>query len=111
MIDDTLILYERFHEKTGDPVAASNLTLAHALLSQQERAQERALTVSEAARRLKVGKKKVYALCDSGVLDHHRVGKSIRIPPEAVGRFIRQSSEEHPRLRHRLHPDRHGLPD
>jgi excisionase family DNA binding protein len=67
------------------------------LLSQQERAQEQALTAKEAAGRLKVGLKKVYQLCESGELKHHRVGKSIRILPEDVDRFIRQSGESRAR--------------
>jgi len=98
-MNDTLKLYRRFHEETGDPVAASNLTLAHAMLQQHERQQEDALTAADAAKRLKVAVKKVYRLCEAGQIEHHRVGSAIRIQPEALDRFIRQSSEEN-RPRH-----------
>jgi excisionase family DNA binding protein len=91
---DTLATYKRFETETGDPLSASNLTLAHAMFSQQERAQEQALTVAEAARRLKVSKDKVYRMVESAELPHHRVGKQIRILPEDIDRFIRQSAEE-----------------
>jgi len=93
-MNNTLDLYYRFHQETGDPVAASNLTLAHAMLAGQERQQEQALTVAEAAQRLKVSEKKVYRLCEEGLLDHHRVFHSIRITPTDLDRFIRQSAEE-----------------
>ena len=32
---DVLTLYDSFHSRTGDPVAASNLVLAHAMLGNQ----------------------------------------------------------------------------
>ena len=91
-MEATLALYRRFEAETGDPVAASNLTLAHAMLQQHERQQETAFTVAETAQRLKVSEKKVYRLCEAGDLIHHRVGRAIRIPVEAVDRFVRQSS-------------------
>lgn len=92
MIDDTLTLYKRFHEETNDPVAASNLTLAHAMLT--HRAREEVLTVIEAARRLKVSDKKVYELCRTGQLTHSRVDGQIRIRSESIDRFIQRSSNE-----------------
>lgn len=94
MNQQTLELYRQYQEETGDAIAASNLVLAHAMFAQQERQHEQALTVAEAARRLKISEKKVYRLCEAGDLTHHKVGRAIRIPPEAVDRFVRRSTEE-----------------
>jgi excisionase family DNA binding protein len=80
MMDTTLALYRRFEAVTGDPVAASNLTLAHAMLQQQASV----LTVPEAAARLKVSEKKIYRMCQAGEIDHYRVGDAIRIKPDAL---------------------------
>ena len=79
-MDTTLTLYRRFEAETGDPVAASNLTLAHAMLQQQASV----LTVPEAAARLKVSEKKIYRMCQAGEIDHYRVGDAIRIKPDAL---------------------------
>src|SRR5438132_7316526 len=43
-----------------------------------------ALTVTEAARLLKVSERTVYRLLDSGSLDASRVGSQWRIPPASV---------------------------
>ena len=80
MMDTTLALYKRFEAVTEDPVAASNLTLAHAMLQQQASV----LTVPEAAARLKVSEKKIYRMCQAGEIDHYRVGDAIRIKPDAL---------------------------
>jgi excisionase family DNA binding protein len=79
-MDTTLALYRRFEAVTGDPVAASNLTLAHAMLQQQASV----LTVPEAAARLKVSEKKIYRMCQAGEIDHYHVGDAIRIKPDAL---------------------------
>ena len=94
MNSHTLDLYRQYQAETGDPVAASNLVLAQAMFAQQERQQEQALTVAEAAKRLKISEKKLYRLCEAGDLSHHKVGRAIRIPPEAIDRFVRRSTEE-----------------
>lgn len=94
MNQQTIELYRQYRAETGDPVAASNLVLAHAMLADQGRQQEQTLTVAEAARRLKISEKKLYRLCEAGELSHHRVGRVIRIPPEAIDRFVRRSTEE-----------------
>jgi excisionase family DNA binding protein len=81
VIDQTLAPYQRFHDETGNSIAASNLTLAHAMLAQQRVQHEIALTVAEAADRLKVSTKKVYQMVQAGEIPHNRVGDQIRIPP------------------------------
>jgi excisionase family DNA binding protein len=48
-----------------------------------------ALTVREAARRLKVCTATIYRLCESARLPHLRVGNVIRIRPEALDRLER----------------------
>lgn len=92
-MDQTLALYKRFEAETGDPVAASNLVLAQALFEQNGRTHETALTVSEAAGRLKCSEKKVYQLCESGDLGHQRIGRSIRIQPADIDTFLAKTSE------------------
>ncbi len=92
-MEETLALYKHFEAETGDPVAASNLTLAHAVLQQHGRVQDQMLTATEVAQRLKVSEKKVYRLCKDGVIPHHRVGSSIRIRPEDLDALSRQSEE------------------
>ena len=96
-MEETLALYKRFEAETGDPVAASNLTLAHAMLQQHERLREQTLTAAEAAQRLKVSEKKVYRLCKDGVIPHHRVGRAIRIRPEDLDALSQPEETKHRR--------------
>jgi excisionase family DNA binding protein len=94
-------LYQRFHDETGNSVAASNLTLAHAMLAQQRVQHEIALTVAEAADRLKVSTKKVYQMVQAGEIPHNRVGNQIRILPSSLEELIRRPlgpRRSHPRL-------------
>ena len=92
-------MYKRFEAETGNPVAAANLTLAHAMLQKQRQEQEQTLTAAEAAKRLKVSVKKVYRLCKEGVIPHHRVGDAIRIKPGDLDMLSRQSEETAPARR------------
>jgi excisionase family DNA binding protein len=91
--ENTFALYERFATKVGDPLVASHLTVAHVMSAGQELAREQALTVPEAADRLKLSEKKVYQMCGSGELRHHRVGRSIRIRPEDIDGMLRDTAE------------------
>jgi len=79
-----LELYRRFYKETGDPVAASNLVVAHML-------RDEPLTVSEAAAKLKCSEKKVYRMCKAGQLTSQHIGRSIRITPESLDRYLRNS--------------------
>jgi len=97
-------LYRQFYEETGDPVAASNLVLAHAMLNPQVE-ETKALKVSEAAKRLRISDKKVYQFCEEGRLRHHRIGNSIRIRPEDIEEFIQES--EGPKESNRPHRRRY----
>ena len=92
MIDETLALFNRFRDEAGDSVAASYLTLAHAMLVQQQGLREIALTVAEVADRLKVSAKKVYQMVEAGEIPHCRVGDQIRISPASLEDFIQQPS-------------------
>ncbi|MDN5853569.1 MAG: helix-turn-helix domain-containing protein [Actinomycetia bacterium] len=49
------------------------------------------LTVAEVAGRIRVSKMTVYRLVHSGQLDAVRVGRSFRVPEEAVDEYIRRS--------------------
>jgi excisionase family DNA binding protein len=91
-MQNTLALYRRFHQQTGDPIAASNLCLAHAMLVQST--PEQLLDVIRVARRLQVSDRKVYELCRTGQLAHSRIDGQIRFRPEDVERFIQRSSTE-----------------
>jgi excisionase family DNA binding protein len=48
----------------------------------------RFLTVSEVAQMLRVSKMTVYRLLHAGELTAVRVGRSYRVPQEAVGKFL-----------------------
>lgn len=48
------------------------------------------LNVKQAAKRLGVGEKKIYQLCDAGQLRHSKVGKQIRIAPDDLGEIARE---------------------
>jgi excisionase family DNA binding protein len=49
----------------------------------------RFLTVSEVARIMRVSKMTVYRLIHSGELEAIRVGRSFRVPEQAVSRYLR----------------------
>lgn len=46
------------------------------------------LRVADVASRLNVSKMTVYRLCENGTLGHTRVGRSFRIDPDAVERYL-----------------------
>jgi len=52
------------------------------------RPEETFLTVQEVARRLRVSRSTVYALCAEGLLPHARVSNAIRISPDAVDAYL-----------------------
>jgi excisionase family DNA binding protein len=45
-------------------------------------------TVREAAALMRVSKMSVYRLVNNGELDHKRVGRSIRIPDQAISTYL-----------------------
>jgi len=47
------------------------------------------LTVAEVARELRVSKMTIYRLVESGELQAKRVGRSIRVPGQALSKFLR----------------------
>lgn len=49
------------------------------------------LTVAEVAARMRVSKMTVYRLVHSGHLEAVRVGRSFRVPEEAVEEYLRRS--------------------
>jgi len=51
----------------------------------------RFLTVAEVAARMRVSKMTVYRLVHSGELEAVRVGRSFRVPDEAVQEYLRRS--------------------
>ena len=56
-------------------------------LAERSREPKRMLTVDEAAARLNLCTKKVYAMCRAGELPCVRAGRAVRIPTEQVERF------------------------
>lgn len=46
------------------------------------------LTVPELAELLKIGRTKAYALCKDGKITSIRIGRTIRIPRQAVEKFL-----------------------
>jgi excisionase family DNA binding protein len=76
----------------GDKAAATMLVLAAALRESQP-VTDTALTVHQAARRLKVAPNTVYGLVETGKLKHHRIGRTIRILPADIDSYQRQETD------------------
>lgn len=62
--------------------------------SERERGEVRFLTVAEVAELMRVSKMTVYRLVHSGELQAVRVGRSFRVPQQAVDEFLRQAFHE-----------------
>ena len=89
----TWTIYRQYLDRVNDindPAAAAALTLADTI---RERfldppattpQPEAALTVAEAAGRLKVAANTIFALVERGELKHHRIGRTIRILPADI---------------------------
>jgi len=89
-------LYAEYLEHTGgDKSAAASLTLAAVMQEGRSPASppETALTVVEAAKRLKVAPNTVYLLVERGELQHHRIGRTIRILPSDIDAYQQQGTE------------------
>lgn len=88
-------LYAEYLEQTdGDKAAAASLALAAVLMENGHSAPpEAALTVAEAAKRLKVAPNTVYDLVERGELRHHRIGRTIRILPADIDTYQQQGTE------------------
>ena len=79
----------------GDKTAAASLALAAALRECQPATPAkttdddapRALSVAEAAARLRLSRFTVYDLVSRGELGHHRVGRAIRILPSDIDTY------------------------
>lgn len=81
---DTLTVFEKFRQRTADDLSAAVLTLAAALAG-EEKADDKPLTVQEAAARMNVSPDTVYDMCAAGKLRHQRIGAgkgTIRIAPD-----------------------------
>ena len=88
-------LYEKYLELTeGDKAAAASLALADVMFEEQESPIPESLTVAEAAKRLHVARNTVYELCARGEINHHRVGRTIRLCPADIEEYRRRSAEE-----------------
>jgi excisionase family DNA binding protein len=105
MNDTVLQLYGAYLQETGDKTAAASLTLADALLQSDrpmptpvaETPAPRGLTVRFAAQRLGTGIHTIYNLCRSGELPCYKIGKAIRILPEALEAYERKQGADLPR--------------
>jgi excisionase family DNA binding protein len=65
--------------QNGAPMTSSETPLSDVKL----------LTVAEVAKIMRVSKMTVYRLIHSGELEAIRVGRSFRVPEQAVGRYLR----------------------
>jgi excisionase family DNA binding protein len=85
---------KRAKRRTGTPRGASNSSRPTSGSSEPEAPLEgvRFLTVSEVAIIMRVSKMTVYRLIRSGELDAVRIGRSYRIPEQAVIQYLRASS-------------------
>ena len=91
----TLHLYDRFHEHTGNPIAAAILALAETIKGSQPES----LTSEQAARLLGCQPKTIRTMCADGRLRHHRIGTgrgSIRILREDLDRHLFVSGTSKP---------------
>ena len=89
-------LYAEYLTHTGgDKAAAASLALAAVLIENGGPAPppEAALTVAEAAKRLKVAPNTVYDLVERGELTHHRIGRTIRILSADIDAYQRHGAE------------------
>lgn len=90
-------LYAKYLDHTGgDKAAAASLTLAAVMVegrteSPAEPAGE-SLTVKDAAARLRVSTRRIYEMCAAGELRAYKVGRSLRIAPEAIEDYRQQQT-------------------
>lgn len=88
-------LYQKYLEMTeGDKAAAASLALADVMFEEPESPVSESLTVAEAAKRLHVARNTVYDLCARGEINHHRVGRTIRLRPADIEEYRRRSTEK-----------------
>ena len=88
-------LYAKYLEMTeGDKAAAASLALANVMFEEPESPVPESFTVAEAAKRLHVSPNTVYDLCARGEINHHRVGRAIRLRPADIEEYRRRSTEE-----------------
>ena len=78
----------------GDKAAAASLALADVMFEERESPIPESLTVAKAAKRLHVAPNTVYDLCARGEINHHRVGRAIRLRPADIEEYRRRSTEE-----------------
>jgi excisionase family DNA binding protein len=97
-------LYEKYLELTeGDKAGAASLTLADVMFKEPESPIPESLTIAEAAKRLRVAPNTIYLLCARGEINHHRVGRAIRLCPADIEEYRRHSTQEsRPRGRYRF---------
>lgn len=105
---NTEVLYERFLKLTGDPLAASNLVLAHCLEESKPVPPDAVLTVTEAASMLRVAEATIYDMCNSGRLAHTRYGAG-----RGTIRIKRADLENYsgPRFRGKMTPHEQSIAD
>jgi excisionase family DNA binding protein len=88
-------LYAEYLEHTGDDkAAAASLTLAAVLVENGTPSPPagQSLTVKDAAAQLHVSASCIYELCESGKLASFKVGRVLRIHPEAIDDYRRQGA-------------------
>jgi excisionase family DNA binding protein len=97
MNDAVMQRYAEYLQETGDKAAAASLTLAAVMAETGQPGVQpsRALTVAEAAERLRISQDTVYALVAKGELPHHRIGKgrSIRFSTDDLAEYERRMAE------------------
>lgn len=88
-------LYAEYLKHTDNDKAAASLALAAVLMDNGGPAPlpEAALTVAEAANRLKVAGNTVYDLVEPGELTHHRIGRTSRILSADIDAYQRHNVE------------------
>jgi excisionase family DNA binding protein len=75
----------------GDQAAAASLTLATVMMERRGEdpspSASAPQTVKEAATHLRVSTRRIYELCAAGELQAFKIGRSLRIAPEALANY------------------------
>ena len=78
---------QKFGGYTGPEIAKAFLSECLAAV-EAPLTKDQPLTVKEAAGRLRVSAQRVYGLCQAGTLRCLKIGRSVRIAPDEIGRFL-----------------------
>jgi excisionase family DNA binding protein len=80
-------LFNDYRQVTNDDQAAATLVLADMMQRAKPDHPDQSLTIKEVAAVLRISAKRVYELCAAGELRTFKIGRSLRIPSEALKEY------------------------